>query len=255
MATGRPAQARVDTGRRAPLLMDYALFLSALMLGVAGAPHCAAMCGPASASLLRGCSQRAPRAGPLAFHMSRMLGYAGAGAVAASSVGLLSQLGQLSPVLRPLWTLLHCAALGLGLWLLWQGRQPAWLERLGRSASRVAPQSAPGGWQRMQGPAGAAAAGGLWVAWPCGLLQSALVVAALANSAWGGAAVMAGFAAASAAGLSLAPWAFARLAGSGAAALQVNAWAVRIAGAGLAAASSWALGHDLFHRIVDYCLA
>ena len=58
--------------------------------------------------------------------------------------------------------------------------------------------------------------GRLWVAWPCGLLQSALVVAALANTAWGGAAVMAGFAAASAAGLSLAPWAFARLAGGGA---------------------------------------
>jgi uncharacterized protein len=67
--------------------------------------------------------------------------------------------------------------------------------------------------------------------------------------------VMAGFAAASAAGLSLAPWAFARLAGGGSAgALQVNAWAVRIAGAALAAASAWALGHDLFHRVVAYCL-
>jgi uncharacterized protein len=236
--------------------MDLALFLSALMLGAAGAPHCAAMCGPASASLLRGCSQRSPHASPLAFHGARMLGYAAAGAVAASSVGLLAQLGQLSPVLRPLWTLLHCAALGLGLWLLWQGRQPAWLENLGRGTGRIAPQQAgPGGWQRMQGPARAAGAGALWVAWPCGLLQSALVVAALANTAWGGAAVMAGFAASSAAGLALAPWAFARLAGGGGAALQVNAWAVRIAGAALAAASAWALGHDLIGRVVAYCIA
>ena len=236
--------------------MDFALFLSALMLGAAGAPHCAAMCGPASASLLRGCSQRTPHASPLAFHLARVAGYATAGAVAASSVGALAQLGQLSPVLRPLWTLLHCAALGLGVWLLWQGRQPAWLENLGRGASRVAPQQAgPGGWQRMQGPARATSAGLLWVAWPCGLLQSALVLAALAHTAWGGAAVMAGFAAASAAGLTLAPWALARLSGAGASALQVNAWAVRLAGAALAAASAWALGHDLFRRVVAYCLA
>ncbi len=237
--------------------MDFALVLSALMLGAAGAPHCAAMCGPASASLLRGCSQRTPRASPLAFHLARLAGYAAAGAVAASSVGALAQLGQLSPVLRPLWTLLHCAALGLGLWLLWQGRQPGWLESIGRSAGRLAPQQAgPDGWQHMRGPVRASAAGAAWVAWPCGLLQSALVVAALANSAWGGAAAMAAFASASAAGLSLAPWAFARLAGTGrGGALQVQSWAVRVAGAALAGASAWALGHDLFHRVVAYCLA
>ncbi|MGL6110093.1 MAG: sulfite exporter TauE/SafE family protein [Rubrivivax sp.] len=234
--------------------MDVALFLGALMLGAAGAPHCAAMCGPASAALLRGCNRHAPHASPLAFHAMRLLGYAAAGAVAASSVGLLAHLGQLSPVLRPIWTMLHCAALGLGLWLVWQGRQPAWLENLGRSTRRIAPQqSVPDGWQRLHGPMRAAAAGGLWVAWPCGLLQSALVVAALANTAWGGAAVMAGFAAVSAAGLSLAPWAFARLSGTGAGALQVQAWAVRCAGALLAAASAWAMGHDLVHRVVAYC--
>jgi sulfite exporter TauE/SafE len=236
--------------------MDVALFLSALMLGAAGAPHCAAMCGAASASLLRSCSQRTPHASPLTFHLARTAGYATAGAVAASSVGALAQLGQLSPVLRPLWTLLHCAALGLGVWLLWQGRQPAWLENLGRRTGRLAPQKAGGErWQRMQGPARASAAGLLWVAWPCGLLQSALVVAALANTAWGGAAVMAGFAVASAVGLSLAPWAFTRLTGSGAVALQVNTWAVRLAGAALAAASAWALGHDLFRRVAAYCLS
>ena len=178
--------------------MDLALILSALMLGVAGAPHCAAMCGPASGSLLQGCRRHAPVASPVAFHLARVASYALAGAVAASSVGVLAQLGQLSPVLRPLWTLLHCAALGLGLWLLWQGRQPAWIENLGRSTRQLAPQQV-GGWQRMHGPVRASAAGLLWVAWPCGLLQSALVVAALSNTAWSGAAAMAAFAAASAA--------------------------------------------------------
>ena len=235
--------------------MELALILSALMLGAAGAPHCAAMCGPACASVLRACGARQPQAASLGFHLARLAAYATAGAVAASSVGLLSQLGQFSPLLRPLWTLLHCAALGLGLWLLWQGRQPSWLENIGRRAGRLAPQQAGAdGWQRMQGPLRASAAGAAWVAWPCGLLQSALVVSALANSAWGGAAAMAAFAAASAAGLSLAPWAFARLAGGGGA-VQVQAWAVRLAGAALAGASAWALGQDLFRRVIAYCLA
>ena len=236
--------------------MDLALFFSALMLGAAGAPHCAAMCAPASTALLRGCGQRAAHTAPWAFHLSRLLGYALAGAVAASSVGALARLGQWSPVLRPLWTLLHCAALGLGLWMLWQGRQPAWLENLGRGGSRLAPQRTDAtGWQRMQGPVKASTAGLMWVAWPCGLLQSALVVAALANTAWGGAAVMAGFAATSAAGLALAPWALARLGAGGAGALQVQTWAVRLAGAALAAASVWALGHELIRRVVAYCLS
>jgi hypothetical protein len=65
---------------------------------------------------------------------------------------------------------------------------------------------------------------------------------------------MAGFGLASAAGLTLAPWAFARLSDGRAGALHVNAWAVRVAGAALAAASAWALGHDLFKRVVAYCL-
>lgn len=236
--------------------MDLALIVGALLLGAAGAPHCAAMCGPASTALLRGCRSHAPRASPLSFHAARVAGYAAAGAVAASSVGLLAQLGQLSPVLRPLWTLLHCAALALGLWLLWQGRQPAWLEQLGRGSRQLAPQQgAGGGWQRMRGPARASAAGLLWVAWPCGLLQSALMMAALANTAWGGALAMGGFASASAAGLGVVPWLFARLGGNGAGALQASAWAVRLAGAMLAGASAWALGHDLLRRVVAYCLA
>ena len=222
--------------------MEFALILGTLMLGLAGAPHCAAMCGPTCAALQRSCGRQAPQATMVSFHLARLLGYAATGAVAASSVGALARLGEWSPALRPFWTLLHVAALGLGLWLLWQGRQPAWLENLGRGAGRLAPQQPDAqGWQRMQGPVRASAAGLAWVAWPCGLLQSALLMAA--------------FAAASALGLSLAPWAFARLSGlGGSAAVRVNVWAVRLAGATLAAASAWALGHDLFRRVVAYCL-
>jgi hypothetical protein len=74
-----------------------------------------------------------------AFRLGRLspgagAGYAAAGAV-ASSVSALGELGQLSPALRPLWGLAHMAALALGIWLLLTGRQPAWLDRLGRGAT------------------------------------------------------------------------------------------------------------------------
>ena len=217
------------------------------MLGLAGAPHCAAMCGAACAAIVR----RGQSGTQAAFHLARIGGYAAAGALAASSVGLLSSLGQLSPVLRPLWTLAHVAAMALGLWLLWTGRQPQWLENLGGRGRQVAPQR-EGGWQRMRGPTQAAGAGALWVAWPCGLLQSALVVAALANTPAGGAAVMAGFAVVSASGLAVGPWLWARF-GGGALAGNAVVWATRTAGAMLAGASGWALGHGLWQQWLDYC--
>jgi sulfite exporter TauE/SafE len=97
------------------------------------------------------------------------------------------------------------------------------------------------------------------VAWPCGLLQSALVVAALADSAWSGAATMGVFAMATAPSLGLAPWLWGRLAGSGGGArvlsARVNGLAVRAAGGLLAAASVWALGHDLIRQAVAFCLS
>lgn len=224
--------------------MDAALAVSAALLGVAGAPHCAAMCGAACAAF----GGRQPgSASSIAFHTARAAGYAAAGAVAAASVGALAQLGQWAPVLRPLWTLVHVAAFALGLWLLVTARQPAWLERFGRRPAAPA----AGGWQRLRGPTEAAVAGGLWFAWPCGLLQSALVVAALANGPAGGAAAMAAFAVASGAGLVAGPWLFTRLGGSAAA--GGSRWAVRAAGLMLAGASGWALGHGLWETVAAYC--
>ncbi|MFO1270113.1 MAG: sulfite exporter TauE/SafE family protein [Rubrivivax sp.] len=226
--------------------MDGALVVSATLLGLAGAPHCTAMCGAACTAI----SRRAPgNAGTVAFHVARVAGYAAAGAVVAASVGALAALGRWSPALRPLWTLVQLAALGLGLWLLVTGRQPAFLERLGR-ATRAAPAD---GWQRMRGPAEAALAGGLWFAWPCGLLQSALLVAALANGPAAGAAAMAGFALASSVGLLAAPWLWLKM--GGATAAGGGTWPVRAAGALLAAASAWALGHGLWMQVWAWCVS
>ncbi|HEY0820331.1 MAG TPA: sulfite exporter TauE/SafE family protein [Rhizobacter sp.] len=230
--------------------MEFALVISAALMGLAGVPHCLAMCGGSSTGVIRACSRGNLRHATLGFHLGRLVGYAAGGAVAASSVALLQRLGDAAPALRPVWLLVHLAVLGFGLWLLWTGQQPRWMQGQGRP---LPPALAAQGWQRVQGPARAAGAGMLWLAWPCGLLQSALVVATLAGSAASGAAVMAAFAMASSAGLVAGPLLWARLGPGGVASLATGRWAVRLAGAGLVAASGWALGHGLWERVVALC--
>ncbi len=223
--------------------MDAALIASATLLGLVGSPHCAAMCSaPCAAALGR---HGAPAS--LAFHAARIVGYAAVGGLAASTVSLLATWSQLSPLLRPLWALLHAAALTLGLWLLIQGRQPGWLGRLGRAPAT------PAGWQRVRGPAQAAAFGALWFAWPCGLLQSALWVAAMGNGAEVGAVAMAGFALASAPGLALGPWAWRRLQARSDDVASSERLVTRTAGALLVGASAWALGAGLWHQVAMIC--
>lgn len=226
--------------------MDAALIGSTFVLGLAGAPHCTAMCaGPCTAAIGRGGA-----GAQWAFHAARLAGYAAAGAAVAAGVGALAALGQVASVARPLWTVLHAALLALGLWLLWQGRQPAWLAGIGR-----VPAAATGGTVVLQGAGGAPvralAAGGLWVMWPCGLLQSALIVAAMTHTALAGATAMAAFAIASSLGLVAAPWLWRRLGRLGGAAAE--RWAVRAAGALIVAASGWVLGHGLWQQVSGYC--
>ena len=259
--------------------MEWTLALSALLMGLAGTPHCAAMCGPACAAAVGPASSRgdAP-ARALAFHGGRLLSYAVGGAVAAAGVAWLAGAAAVAPFLRPLWALLHVAAIVLGLWLMTTGRQPYWMASLGRGRH---PLQGQGGWQPIAAPAGslasagsagsagtvrAAAAGTLWVAWPCGLLQSAIVVAGLAHTPQAGALVMVAFAVASAPGLQLAPWLWSRWNGTWgdaheAAAVEANlarreaviAWFTRLAGAMLAAGSVWALGMDIWGQVWAYC--
>lgn len=236
--------------------MDLALIASALLMGLAGSVHCIAMCGAASAAAVRMCAPQQTLTAWWTFHLGRLLGYAGAGAVAASSVGALASLGQWSPALRPLWILAHMAGLALGLWLMWQGRQPEWLDRLGRDGQRAdAVGQAPVRFHR-RGAVRSGLVGLAWFAWPCGLLQSALLVASLANGAVGGALVMAAFAAASAVALGATPAIWRRWAASDPARQgRVMRVVTRVSGAALAAASLWALGHDLFVRFAAWCMS
>jgi sulfite exporter TauE/SafE len=229
-----------------------ALIAGAGMLGLAGAAHCTAMCAAPCAAVCGGA-----RSNPIStwvFHLARVIGYAVAGAFVGAGVSALAAWGgALGSGLQPLWLLLHLAVFWCGLWLLFHGRQPEWLERLGRRALPVQRSTVamPVSRRAAAAPRAAAAAAGLsWVAWPCGLLQAALLMAALADDATSGAAVMAVFAVASSPGLVAAPWIWRRLHAMGAdnPAGPSIAWAVRGAGAMLAAASLWALGHDSFVR-------
>jgi uncharacterized protein len=224
--------------------MDAPLVFAGLALGFAAAPHCLLMCGAPCAALSAG-----GRADGLAFQLGRVTGYAAGGAVAAASIGALAAWAQASPTLRPLWTLLHLALLALGLWWLAQGRPPRWLQRDAavtpvRFVARRSPR-----WR-------AGIAGLAWVAWPCAAVQSALLLAALADGPGAGALVMAAFALASMPALVAAPWAWSRLqAAGGLNAGQVRALGYRIAGAGLLIASGWALTHGLWRQLAAWCFS
>lgn len=226
--------------------MDTALIASAALLGLAGAPHCTAMCSAPCAAAI-GAGGAPATAG---FHLARVASYAAGGALAAGSVAALAAWSQLSPALRPLWVLLHAAALALGLWLLIRGRPPAWMGAWG--TVRATP--APAGWQRVRAPLRAGMGGALWVLWPCGLLQSALLVAAMASGAAAGAVAMAAFALASSPGLWAGPWLLRRLLARTNAAARQRA-GTRLGGALLVGASAWALGHGVWAQVAAFCAA
>ncbi len=223
--------------------MDAALILAGLTMGIVASPHCVAMCGAPCAALTSGCGRSAT-----GFHLGRLLGYMAGGAIAASSVVALGAWSQIAPALRPLWTLLHLAFLSLGLWWLVTGRQPHWMKRNAAVPVRVV--------ARHGRPLRSGLAGLAWVAWPCGALQAALLLSALASNAHGGAFTMAAFALGSMPALAVAPWAVARwqsMAGGRPSSVQWATLGFRVAGLGLVLGSGWALTHGLWQRVAAWC--
>lgn len=222
--------------------MSTTLALSALLMGLAGGPHCAAMCGAACGGLAR--VGRSSARSLWTFQAGRLMGYSAAGAAAAFAVQSFAWLTANTAVLRPAWTLFHLAVLAWGLMLVAQARQPAWVSSAGRSVwSRVRPMaSAPGG---------VFAAGALWAFMPCGLLYSALLVASLSGGPVQGASSMALFALGSGLSLSAATALLARLRQAGNRWRQD--WGTRAAGLLLVLAALWALWMDMAHRIAVWC--
>ena len=227
--------------------MSTTLALTALLMGLAGGPHCAAMCGAACA----GISRMGPRQGSASssralwsFQAGRLVGYSLAGGAAALAVQSLAWLTANTVALRPVWTLFHLLVLLWGLMLLAQARQPVWAANAGRAVwSRLRPLATARG--------GTFATGALWAFMPCGLLYSALLVASLSGGPLAGALSMALFAAGSSVSLMLVPWLYDKLQDRGNRLRQD--WGTRAAGGLLVLAAAWALWADAFHRFAEWC--
>ncbi len=223
--------------------MSSSLAVTALLMGLAGGPHCVAMCGAACAGIGQAAGVGASRS-MLGFQIGRLAGYSLVGAMAAASVSALGWLTVQSAAIRPLWSLLHVAALVLGCLLLWQGRQPMWLDAAAQSLWRRVRA-----WGGRFGQGTPVAIGALWSLMPCGLLYSALMVAALTGNVVEGAMTMALFALGSSVSLWAGPWLLLQLKNLG-----DGSWGIRIAGLALAVISAWALWMGLMHDQAPWCL-
>jgi uncharacterized protein len=223
--------------------MSTTLAATALLMGLAGGPHCVAMCGAPCAGVIR----MGPAPGwrqTSMFQAGRVAGYSLAGAAAALAVQSLAWFTQQAAALRPVWTLLHLMVLAWGFTLLALARQPGWVSAAGQSA-----------WVRMRPWAGARGgifgAGALWAFMPCGLLYSALLVASLSGGPLEGATSMALFAAGSGIWLAVAPALVLRLQQAG---NHVRRdWGTRASGLLLVLAAGWSLWMDLAPRIAAWC--
>ena len=223
--------------------MQTSLAVTALLMGLAGGPHCIAMCGAACAGIGQAAGDKKNSA-MLSFQVGRIVGYSALGALAAASMQGLGWMSVQTAALRPVWTLFHVATLVLGLLLMWNAQQPVWLEKAGRKVWHGARSIAQG-----RGRGAPLVIGVLWTFLPCGLLYSALLVAALTGQALDGAFVMALFALGTSVSLMAGPWLWLRFSGKGA-----GDWGVRLAGLALAVSSAWALWMAFFSVGGLFCM-
>lgn len=167
------------------------LLPAAFIAGFFGGTHCLAMCGPVV--VLLESQNSAGRAGMpkrLAYNLGRMGFYVLLGAVAGASGALLTAgIGQGLMILRLLAGLL-VILLGLNLAFDWQVL--SFLEKAGavvwKKLSPLAKHVLP-----VSSTPGALAAGFIWGALPCGLVYSAVALAASSGDGRAGGAVMLAF--------------------------------------------------------------
>jgi sulfite exporter TauE/SafE len=131
----------------------------------------------------------------------------------------------------------------LGLLLLWNAQQPVWLEQFGKKIWSWVRNLALG-----RGSGAPLLLGTVWAFLPCGLLYSALLVAALTGRILDGALVMALFALGTTISMMLGSWLWLRLKGN-----SNGDWGVRLAGGALAVSSIWALWMAYAHDTVPWC--
>lgn len=209
------------------------------MAGFFGSGHCLGMCGPVVVLFETGEGSWRRR---IAYNAGRAAFYVLLGTVAA---GLGAALTQIAGVQNSLYVLRIVAALlviALGLNLLFNLRILAFLESAGaglwRKLAPLARRVVP-----MTSMPRAFAAGFLWGALPCGLVYSALAIAATSGTAVSGALVMLAF------WLGTLP----ALIAAGASAGRIRAWSGRplvrrLAGVLMMAIGAFALAMPLVHQ-------
>lgn len=221
--------------------MQLPLVLTTMLMGLAGGPHCIAMCGAACTSLQQASKKRWQI---WQFHAGRMLGYAALGALAAGSIHGLAWFSSQTKALHPLWTFFHVLVLAWGLVLVIFARQPNWADDFGRKV-----------WKQVRKlsnlPGGVFMTGMLWALMPCGLLYSALLVASLNANPVNGALSMATFATGTSISLMLGPLLWLKLKNG-------QLWltedtSMRLAGLLLTLAAGWAIWMDLMHNTKIWC--
>lgn len=222
--------------------MQTTLATTALLMGLAGGPHCIAMCGAACAGIGQAAGDRRASAMWL-FQVGRVLGYSAMGALAAASMQALGWMTVQSAALRPVWTMFHVAVLVVGLVLMFNAQQPIWLEQAGKKLWRVARNLVV-----RRGLSGTLMLGMVWTFLPCGLLYSALLVAGLTGRAVDGALVMGLFAVGTSVSMMLGPWLWLRFGSN-----NNGDWGVRLAGLALAASAGWALWMAYAHDQAPWC--
>ncbi len=255
--------------------MLTSLLISALLMGLAGGPHCLAMCGSACMGVSRMPGQSAARNLWL-FQAGRLIGYSTLGAIAAMSMNALGWMADQTAVFHPLWSMLHIAAVIWGLWLMFRAEQPLWVSR---TAQRI--------WQNLSSQTNALSMqhlaplwlGMVWALLPCGLLYSALMVAMFTAGAAQGALVMLAFAIGGALMLTVFPWLWSRLmnaqgnwdltpvtkihwyltpitsnTSSNQGLSQFNHLGTRLSGLLLMVTAAWGLWTGLTHSVSPWCL-
>lgn len=231
--------------------MLASLLLTAFVMGLAGGPHCIAMCGAACGAMqtpshVKSIPIRIVNTVPWSFYLGRMLGYGLLGALAAQSLRGLAWLSNQSQVFQPLWTFSHTLIFAWGFLLLVTGKQPQW-----------AVQGAQAVWAWIKQHTRHARfnflfTGMVWALLPCGLLYSAVMLASLQSQWLQGALVMMAFASGSATVLAIAPvlWQSGQQ--------TLPAWfkettGMRISGIMLIVLSLVALWMDLMHHDKLWC--
>lgn len=222
-------------------------------MGLLGGAHCLVMCAAPCNALLRPTGDRGggyqvvkfvrhrhSSLRPLLFHLGRIVGYSLVGALAAYAMDRLAWFSQGTSALRPIWSIVHIAIIGWGLMMVMRLNAPVWMESAGR-----------GLWRRIQPvvsrPGGIFVVGCGWAFMPCGLLYSALLLAALSGGPLAGALSMAMFAVASAVWLVAGRWAWLRLS-ERVRHPRWEVWGSRVAGLVLVGLGGTALWWGVMHQ-------